>query len=60
MIATSPRPAEVEPGQADAVARLRLIQLQHSDDPLAASVATAATLLLSRLDRLIEAQERAA
>ena len=37
--------------------QLRLIRLQHSDDPLAATMATAAALILPRLDRLIELLE---
>ena len=39
---------------AETVQRLQLIRLSHSDNPVAASVATAATLLLPRIDRLIE------
>lgn len=39
---------------AETVRRIRLIRLAHSDDPSAAAIATAATLLLSRLDALIE------
>ena len=42
------------------VARLRLLQLQHSDDPQAAAIATATWLLLARVDRLLEAMGAAA
>ena len=39
---------------SDAVTRMRLIRLQHSEDPQAAAIATGMTLLLSRIDRLLE------
>ena len=42
----------------DAVQRLRLVKLSHSDDDLAAAIATGTTLLLSRLDRLLEQREQ--
>ncbi len=40
---------------SELVTKLRLVQLQHSTDPQAAAIATAATLLLSRIDRLVAA-----
>lgn len=45
---------------ADAVQRLRLVELAHSCDPLAAAVATAALLLLPRIDQLIDQPEQMA
>ncbi|MCH8344704.1 MAG: hypothetical protein IH983_12045 [Planctomycetes bacterium] len=44
---------------AETVQRIRLIRMAHSDDPLTAAIATAATLLLPRLDRLIGERSRA-
>ena len=44
---------------SEMVMRLRLAKLSHSKDNLAAAVATAASLLLPRLDALIEQRERA-
>jgi len=42
------------------VVRLRLIRLSHSSDPTAAAIATAAFLLLDKLDQLLAAIEVAA
>ena len=61
MIATATKNhAEPKHSSADAVTRLRLVKLQHSDDPVAAAIATAASLLLGRIDRLVEVMESAA
>ena len=52
------RPARPRP-LGDTIQRLRLVQLVHSQDQLAAAIATAATLLLPRIDALIEKLEAA-
>ena len=49
-------PREVK-ALADMVQRVRLAQLTHSPDDLAAAVATLALLLLRRLDRETESTE---
>jgi len=40
------------PDRGDAAQRLRLIQLTHSDNDVAAAIATATLLLLRRLDEV--------
>ena len=55
MIATQRECKADRPPSSELVTKLRLLQLQHSTDPQAAAIATAATLLLSRIDLLLEA-----
>ena len=57
MISENPNSPDPDPPANDAVTRLRLIKLQHSTDATAAAIATLGTLLISRLDRLLEALE---
>ena len=52
---SSPRPSTTS--NAEAVARLRLAQFQHSTDQHVAVIATAVSLLLPRFDRLLAAME---
>ena len=54
MIATQRECKADRPPSSELVTKLRLLQLQHSTDPQAAAIATGMTLLLSRIDRLLE------
>ncbi len=55
MIATTTYCMNADRRQAEWVTRLRLAQLQHSDDPQTAAIATVGALLLRRIDQLVEA-----
>jgi len=60
MIATNRECKADRPSSSELVTKLRLLQLQHSEDPRAAAIATVGALLLDRLDRLLAAMGVAA